>query len=321
MVLQEVEHAVGDAFEGLPATCEPGGGIAVTLDADDGVVESDFVVKIVETSVLQVRAVLADVVDFADEDCLSVLLADGVKGPVPELEGYHVDHVAAEAVDAPGKPVAQDMNHLLPQLGNGIEVGLSGLVVAAVVELYGLVPVVGGGEGGEAVVAGDLGWELDICRRRGDVYLRGELLVGDVVVVVGRGEAHRSVVGGAEWLHACRCLVGAVLAGGVVGNEVDEYFHSGLVGPLHERVELLEASGDVHGKRRIDVIVVLDGVRRSGLSLDHMLVVGLDAEDGKVGHRGHLQDSGVPNGIDSQLCDFAKDFGGEVGELAGAVLP
>ncbi len=72
--------------------------------------------------------------------------------------------------------------------------------VMAVVEFYGLIPVIAAAERGKTVVAGGLRRKFHIrpSARRRDIESGSKLLVGGVIVVVGGEEVHRRVVIGTE---------------------------------------------------------------------------------------------------------------------------
>ena len=172
----------------------------------------------------------------------------------------------------------------MPRVGHGIEIlRATALQVDAIVELHRLIPVVAAGRGAEAVVAGDLGGKLAVLK----VLLLGaeverEGLSGQVVEVVVAGEGAAGVVVltkvGLEGILG----VGVVLTGHVVGHEVDEDLQPSLVRPLHESLKLGHAVGHAHGQIGRHVVVILHRVGRSGLALNHGVVILGDAIGGVV---------------------------------------
>ena len=318
VVLHEMEHVAAELTEVLPAAGDVGGRLLMADDADEGVVEAYLVVEVVELAVFDVVVVFPGVVYFGNEDDVGVLLLYNRYYPAPELEGDHLGHVAAEAVDALLGPEEEDVAHLEPGGGEGVEVGALALeVVDTVVELHGLVPVVARGVGVEAVVAGGAGGTFGVVL---PVDLTAEGGAGEVVEVVLGGVEEGGVILLAEVDNALGLGVGVVAAGYVVGNEVDDHLQTGLVGALDELGELLHAVGDVGGEVGVYIVVVLDGVGGAGLALDGGLVVGADALSAIVGLRGVLDDSGVPYVGDAHLLDGGEGFGGEIGKLAASVL-
>ena len=73
-----------------------------------------------------------------------------------------------------------------------------------------------------------------------------------------------------EILDAGGSGVGMIAAGGVIGHKVDNHLHAGVVGAGHESLKLSHTVVDVDGNIGVHVIIVLDGVGRAGLALDHV---------------------------------------------------
>ena len=153
VILQEVEHPSVDVVHRLPAGRN--GLRALSLaDVEQCVVESHFVVEVVEVAAMDVSAIEGGIVYFGDEDDFGIGRLDLRNGPFPELDGNHLGHIATEAVDALCRPVEQDVQHLMPCVGGRGEVCLpTRKVVDAVVQLRRLVPVIMSRPGCEVVVA------------------------------------------------------------------------------------------------------------------------------------------------------------------------
>ena len=258
-------------------------------DAAQRVVEPHLVVEIIEAAGADIVTIERGLVDLGDKDDLLPTL-DPRDDPLPELDGHHLGHVATEAVHAAGDPEAEDGQHLMPRVGHGIEIlRATALQVDAVVELHRLIPVVAAGRGAEAVVTGDLSGKFAVLK----VLLLGaeverEGLSGQVVEVVVAGEGAAGVVVltkvGLEGILG----VGVVLTGHVVGHEVDEDLQPSLMRPLHEGLKLGHAVGHAHGQIGRHVVVILHGVGRSGLALNHGVVILGDAIGGVVRAGGML---------------------------------
>ena len=302
----------------LPHTGNLGGRLLTADDADERVVEAYLVVQVVKLAVLDVVVVFPRVVHLGNEDDVGIPLLDDGYHPAPELEGHHLGHVATEPVDTLLGPEEQDVAHLEPGGGEGVEVGAAPVkVIDTVVELYGLVPVVACGVGIEAVVAGGAGRTLRVVL---PVDLTAQRGAGQVVEVVLGGEELGGVVLLAEVHHTLRLGVGVVAAGHVVGHEVDDHLQSCIVGALHQLGELLHAARHGGCQVGVHIVIVLDGIGRTCLPLDRSLVVGADAEMAVVGLRGMLDDACVPDVRRAQFLDGSEGLGGEGGELAAAVL-
>ena len=311
VVFHEVEHAIAQFAQILPATRNVGSRLLMADDADEGVVEAYLIVQVVEPTVLDVVVVFPRIVYFGNEDDMGVFLLDDRYHPAPELEGYHLGHIATETVNTLLGPEEEDVAHLEPGGGEGVEVGASTLaVVDTVVELYGLVPVVACGVSVKAVITGGAGRAFHIVL---PVDLSAKRGAGKVIKIILGREEYAGIVLLTEVYHALGLGIGVVAACHVVGNEVDNHLQSCSVGSLHQLGELLHAVGHGGGQVGVYVVVVLDGIGRTCLTFHRGLVVGADAEMAVVGLRGMLDKAGVPYVGGAQLLDGSKSLGGEGG--------
>ena len=140
-----------------------------------------------------------------------VLALHHLGGVRPELGRHHLGHVATESVDALLGPELQDVGHLLPRVGHGVEVAYpAGIVVYAVIQLHRFVPVVLSRGIVEVVVACSLGGLFQIGFRLAAIQVEvwHEALAGAVVEVVLRVEAHHGIVRLAQVFHAPRLADG-----------------------------------------------------------------------------------------------------------------
>ena len=88
-----------------------------------------------------------------------------------------------------------------------------------------------------------------------------------------------------------------ILAGDMVGDEIDDDLQAGGMGPLHQGLELGHAPGGIVRQIGIDVIVIRYGIGRSGLALDD-----LGGNAPAVGLlRGMADDAGIPHGAGPHL--------------------
>ena len=106
----------------------------------------------------------------------------------------------------------------------------------------------------------------------------------------------------------------------MVGHEVHHHLHPRAVGALYQRFPFVHAVGHALGHVGVDVVVVFDGVWRSGLTFYHIGIVGSDAEGRVVGGIGVLYDAGVPHVGDAEVADLAEHGVGDLIEFAAAVL-
>ena len=292
VVLEEVEHMTADLGVGIGRQREAGlDGIdwATTLDhAADGIVELDLVVEIVETTGDDVILIDTGIVDLGDKEHVGILLLDTADAIMPEFVGHHFGHVATEGIDALGAPVEQDVAHLDPSGGDGdgaigilprLDACAVGLVIHAIVEFDGLVPVVGRwGDCAEDVVACDFGWLLDVGISILGVFLGlgalilhlipDERLTWEVIEVVIKIESLVGLVACTQILNALRTGDGVVLAGHMVGHKVHHDLETGVMAALDERFKFLGAMVDIVGDVGTDGIIVADGIGRAGIALD-----------------------------------------------------
>ena len=184
MVLQEIEHVL----ESFVAVLHPFGGDAfcgptLTDDSSEVIVHAHFVVEVVESR-REVCVVLVRVVTLADKKEFLMSLPHGCNRPREELDRHHLRHIYPHAVDAFVRPEEQDVAHLDPGRGDGVELLLSpALIEDAVVQFDGLIPVVEGGMRSETIITGDLGGELIIAL---EVLVHRESFTRQVVEVIKR---------------------------------------------------------------------------------------------------------------------------------------
>ena len=106
----------------------------------------------------------------------------------------------------------------------------------------------------------------------------------------------------------------------VVGHEVYQHFEPGLVRAAHECFKLLHALFRHGGEVRTDVVIVFNGIRRTGLAFHHCGVVFGDAVSRVVGLRSVFQHARVPDMRKPEIADAFQHFGRKVIEFAAAVL-
>ena len=150
----------------------------------------------------------------------------------------------------------------------------------AIIQLHGLVPVVDAGSRRKRISRGSGGVFLIPV----GIYRQAEGLPGIVIEIVLRGPMHRLVVSSAE-IH--------VLAGYMVGDEVDDQLETGLTDPVNQRAEFLHPGRRIIGQIGVHVIVVRDGVGRAGIPFHHFL--------GMLSPAGGMPDNaGTPDPVHSQ---------------------
>ena len=81
----------------------------------------------------------------------------------------------------------------------------------------------------------------------------------------------------------------------MIGNEIYDYFHSGIVGTCYKGFKLRHSVWYVGGEVGVYVVIVADGIRRAGLALDDIFVVGPYAVPAVIGLCSMFDDTGVPD--------------------------
>ena len=154
------------------------------------VVHADFVVEVIEAR-SDISAIALGVIYLRNEEHVGVLLLDLCNRPCPECLRHHLRHIATEAINAFACPEEQYMQHLMPSVGNRVELLFAAVLVEdTIVEFNGLVPVIFGRVGGKAVVARSAGGVLLIALH---IEVRSERLA-HIVEVIERRECPFGVI-------------------------------------------------------------------------------------------------------------------------------
>ena len=119
MVLREVAHRRLLATDGITYTREVRCVACALTESDEEVIDADLVVEVIEAC-MQVLAVAVGLVDLCEEEHLGVLLTHRGDRPSPESGWDKLGHIAAKAIDTTCSPVAEDVTHLHPCVGDGV---------------------------------------------------------------------------------------------------------------------------------------------------------------------------------------------------------
>ena len=196
VVLQEVEHVVADVIGLLPGTADSRGWRMVTDYTTHRVIHAHLVVQPVK-AVQQVATIVIGVIHLTNELDVGIVLTDGLRGKAPELGRHHLRHIATEGIHTLGSPEEQYLRHLVPRVGNGVEVAnTTSIVVHAIVQLDSLIPVGLRGCIIEMVITRSLGRLLQVwfLLTLIQVEVRREALAWTIVEVVLRIETLLQVV-------------------------------------------------------------------------------------------------------------------------------
>ncbi len=115
------------------------------------------------------------------------------------------------------------------------------IIVMAIVQLHCLIPVVARAKCSETIIACSLCRKLHIwlVAFGGKVYLRIELLVRDIVIIVVGREIHVDVVVRAEILNAGRSHIRMIHTGCVIRDKVNNHLHAFPVNAFHKVFKFL----------------------------------------------------------------------------------
>ena len=106
----------------------------------------------------------------------------------------------------------------------------------------------------------------------------------------------------AEVLDSGGQMVGCVFAGDVIGYEVDYHLEACAVSACDKLLEFVNTPVDVNGQVGVDVIIVGDGVRAAGFTLDNMRIMAWNAVLGIVGCMSVLDNTGIPYMCGTELA-------------------
>ena len=86
-----------------------------------------------------------------------------------------------------------------------------------------------------------------------------------------------------------------VLASHVVWHEVDYHFKAGFVSAVHESLKFLHSVGYAHRQIRVNVVIILYGIWRTGAAFDDIWIVRTYAESRIVGLGGMFNNACIPH--------------------------
>ena len=129
MILQEIKHLLLVFTQLLPLS---GKAACRSFSPDDslqGVIETGLVVQVVETAPVEQIRIIVRLIGLSYEYKFRIYLLYRGDAPLPEVHGYELHHIAAEAPYSLGRPEQQYVPHLFPG------------VTVRVIELDGIGPV------------------------------------------------------------------------------------------------------------------------------------------------------------------------------------
>ena len=140
-------------------------------------------------------------------------------------------------------------------------------VVNAVIQLYSLIPVIAIRLCTEAVVAGGLSRHFVVRFLLDARHIKSacQSLARDIVEIVLRTKGLLRIIIATEFA--------AVLSTHMVGHKVHHHFHARLMNASQHRLKLCHSFIRANGEVRVNVVVILDSIRRAGPPFDHCAMV------------------------------------------------
>ena len=130
-----------------------------------------------------------------------------------------------------------------------------------------------------------------------------ECLSGDVIEVVLRVESLALVVVFTQVFHSGRFGVRIILTGHVIGHKVHDETQSGLVCAAHEGFKFSHAVFGTYSQVGVDVVIVFDGIGRTGTAFDDVGIVAAYAIGRIVRLGGVFKQARVPNMGEAVVVD------------------
>ena len=107
------------------------------------------------------------------------------------------------------------------------------------------------------------------------------------------------IVADTKILNAHRGTYGMILAGYMIGYEINDHLQSCLMCTLHKLLKFLHTSININGQVRINVVVVGNGIRRTGLALNNGSMLAGNTILGIVRLRGMTDNARIPHMTDT----------------------
>ena len=269
---------------------------------------------------MNVVAIKARIVNFGNENDGRIFPLYLRQRPFPELDRYHLGHIATESVDTFRGPIKEDVKHLLPRIWNGGEMPLSATkIIDAVVELYGFVPIVFRRPGSEVVVSRSLCRDLFISAFRKDIF-EVQLFCRKVVEVVLGRERTGLVIIFAKVANTFRLCIRMILACNMIGNEIDDDLQSCFMCPFYQEFELTNTLLGVFRKVWIYVIIVANSIWTACFALHHIRVIDGNSISRIIRLACVFDDSRIPDMSTAKSSDLLQSLGCKVFHQAAPVL-
>ena len=202
---------LANVVRGLPSLRDSRGRCVTTNHTAERIVEPHLIIEKIEATMCNVTAIFLRIVHFRNELHGRGLLLHLRNGIMPKLYGHHLRHVTTESIDSLFHPEEQNVSHLLPRVGNGVEMACTSAdIIHTVVEFHGFVPVVAAGPRIKEIIPGGFSrhFEIRITRcGRFHKIIGMQRLAPTIIEVIANRKRHFAIVVGAQIALSLRCCV------------------------------------------------------------------------------------------------------------------
>ena len=324
MVLQKIEHVLADVVSALPCLRDCRRRRVTTDYPPERIVESHFVIEEIKASVRNITTVFLRIIHLCNELHLRRLRFHLSNCIMPELYRHHLRHVTAESVDALFHPIEQNGRHLLPRVGNRIEMARSSShIVHSIIEFHRFIPVIATGPSVEKIISGSFRrhFQVGIAGSRGrDEVIGMQGLPPAIIEIIAYRKGHFAVIVSSQIPLTLRCNIRCILTCHVIRHKIKYEFESGLVHTANQSLELVHSMRHRLCQIRVDIKIIFDGVRRPSLSLDHPRMINSDPLCRIIGLRGMFNHPREPHVRETEFSDSIQAFVREVIEFGTTVF-
>ena len=296
--------------------------LSATHHIANHIVHTNLIVEVIETCT-KIVAILSWVINLADKHDIRIAELDLISSPLPESCRHHLGHIATESVDALRGPEQQDISHLIPGVGNRIEVtNTTSIVVETIVKFNCLVPVVHTWGIMETIVTCRLGRLFDISFWLAmiQVEIRCETLTWTIIEIVLRVETILWIIFLAQIFYPLRSTDRVILTSYMVGHKVYNNLETSLVTTLYQSLELCHTMRNINCQIWVDVVIIGDGIRRTSLTLYHSWMLTWNAISSIISLSGMTDKTCIPYMAHAHRPDFLQGSGREVIQFSTSVL-
>ena len=139
-------------------------------------------------------------------------------------------------------------------------------IVNTVIEFHGFIPVIPRRPGIKAVISSSFSRILTIraVSRTHVSKISVKRLSLYIIEIIVRRKAQRHIIAFAQILHSSRLGIRKILTRHMVWHEINDNFHSSLMGTPKQSFKFFHTPLRLYGEIRIYIIIILDSIRRTG---------------------------------------------------------